>query len=652
MMYKTAITTVLLALLMSGCVTTEEDIEGLESSSSSTQSSRYSSSSFSSMMSSSSLSSSSSMLSSSSMSSENSSAIESSSSSSENNSSSSSSENNSSSSSSEVAAASSSSESNSSSSSSENNSSSSSVQSSSSSSTSSVDSKYSLNDRGLYLYSEPKESDEYVLEQLSDSEFNALSPNNQLIVADKLLSTLFFGYTLPELQTKIGSGLFLSTLQEDMKHSVTDRGAVESYILDETKFRQDIVSYKPMMTILTRFYAMDRLDAYFYKNWISYILTQTIMFSPAYELNSSHIPNITRVYNRLFTMLDANNSMSYITYQHVISDDNWRRFRSPEDNGREMMEIFLFDENDSKVPLAGQALQNWSLDKDHDTLVIGLDENREPISLFDTTVTNGHDFYRELVKSDQFFVGVTKRLVNFFFLDASSLEKDSIINAIVSSNPQTFQDITTQILFSKKYLLGNSHAKGAEELFYSLAKKMHYRHNNLTFYNLTRNLSLMNQASMKYKLGKGERVPLDTVSFAYYYKYIREQILRKRSNNDKIDDYVSWSRYGWSDPFVAYENFNYDPSDEIASLDSLIGYLFKSTISRDATVDELKLFREHMSSEQDATQLVYNFDMFVTYENNATKQTLERERRKGYVAVLVLDYISRLDTLYLHQEVK
>jgi len=83
--------------------------------------------------------------------------------------------------------------------------------------------------------------------------------------------------------------------------------------------------------------------------------------------------------------LQDDSTMAYSTYLHMISSDNWRRFRSPEDNGREMMEIYTLMFDDSKVPIAGKALQNWKLDRDNDTLVIGLNENTQELSLFNTT---------------------------------------------------------------------------------------------------------------------------------------------------------------------------------------------------------------------------------------------------------------------------
>ena len=326
--------------------------------------------------------------------------------------------------------------------------------------------------RGLTFYYKNIPSTDYTLKQLTNDSFNALDKAQKLQVADKLLSTLFFGYPLKELQEKIDSNNFIDTIRNGLDEERTDREWLENYILDEDKFRQYSSYNEPQaINILSRFYAMKDLDSYFLQNWVAYILTQTIMFSPAYELESTHTPDISGVYNRLVTMLKVESGMRYITYVHMMSEANWRRFRSPEDNGREMMEIYLFDMDDAHVPIAGQALKNWKLNTDNDTLEVSLNQNTKPLNLFGTTIYNGDDFYRELAKSDLFTKGVTQRLVDFFFPEASDTKKQQIATSIISSQPETWQDILLQIVFSEEYLLHNNRAKSAEETFFSLAKK-------------------------------------------------------------------------------------------------------------------------------------------------------------------------------------
>lgn len=511
--------------------------------------------------------------------------------------------------------------------------------------TASGDAKYSLEYKGLSFYKQDLSSSRYKLESLSDSEFNALDETEKLVVADKLLATMFYGYKLKELEELINSGVFITAVLKDLQSDTNDKGALEAKILDKNIFSQNSSSQQEAVSILTRFYAAENLDKYFFNNWVAYMLTQTIMFSPSYELESSHNPNIARVYNRIVTLLEEEAGMRYISYLHMMSEDNWRRFRSPEDNGREMLEIFTLDMNDSHVPIAGKALQNWKLDRDYDTLVIGLNENTQALNLFGTTIYTGEDFYREMVISNSFRYGVIKRVVNFLFVGYQESKLETITQSIVSSSPETWQDIFKQIIFSKEYLLNSTRAKSAEELLFSLMRKIDFKHRNSTFHYFKNDFEKMHQASMKYKLGKLTRVPLDTLSFATYHKTIRESVLLRRSNPNNVDDYSRWDRQGWSDSFLDNENFEYNYLNEEKSLESLINYIFRALIARGATSLELDMFKNHMLTEVDGEKvLLYQFDMFSARDN--------RDSYKRNIAMVVLDYISRVDALYTYKEVK
>jgi len=516
-----------------------------------------------------------------------------------------------------------------------------------------ADPKYDIQYKGLTLYHENKSPSIYTMKQLNDATFNLLNTSQKLQVANKLLATLFFGYPQKILKEKINSGNFIQEILSGLEEDKTDKAWLENYILDETYFTQYNRWNEPQaINILSRFYAMKHLDSYFLKNWTAYILTQTIMFSPAYELESTHTPNISSVYNRLVTFLNEDSGLRYITYVHMMSEDNWRRFRSPEDNGREMLEIFQLDMDDSHVPIAGKALQNWKLNTDSDTLEVSLNQNRQPLNLFGTIIVNGDDFYRELVKSPLFIKGVTQRLIDFFFPQSTPSKKNQIRDTIITSNPETWQDILLQIVFSEEYLLHSQRAKSAEETFYSLAKKLKFKHRKNTFYYLKEALDEMHQASMKYKLGKLKRVPLDTLSFAYYHKYIREEILLRRSNPEKVDIYDAWSRQGWDKSFTYFENFTSNSNDIINSLNNFINYIFQTIISRKANSEELQFFRNHMIYEEGGEKYFHwAFNMFDTYDD-PIKQSTAREERKRYIAYIVLDYISRLDRTYHFKEVK
>ncbi len=510
--------------------------------------------------------------------------------------------------------------------------------------------KYDIEYKELSFYKKIKPYEEYKLGLLNDNDFNALNEAQKLQVANKLLETLFFGYEYRVLQEKIDSGNFISNLMSDLGKNLSNSEEIENTITDRDKFYYTTSDYVPLETneILSRFYVMKKLDSHFLNHWISYILTQTIMFSPAQELESSQMPNIANVYNRIFTSLKDEEGMRFMTYIHMMSEDNWRRFRSPEDNGREMLELYLNDLDDNKVPLAAKALQNWKLDRRSFTLVVGLNENTKPIELFNTTIYNGDDFYRELVKSNQFTTGVTARLVDFFFPNADADKKANLTATIVSSKPETWQDILLQIVFSKEYLLHTNRAKSAEESFFSLTKKIDYKHFKYTFNTFRAELEKMNQASMKYKLGKLERVPLDTLSFVTYHSYIRERVLLLSSNPKYSDDYSSYARRGWSSSFIDNKNFTFDADDAVKTLESFVEYLFLSTLSRSATNKELTLFKEHMIKD---AKLTYTFNMLVTNKDKQVEDN-RRLRNKVNIASVVLNYISRLDSLYLLKEVK
>ena len=281
-----------------------------------------------------------------------------------------------------------------------------------SSNSAAADPKYSLEYDGLTLYAADMPFGSYRLESLSDSGFNELTDTQKRVVADKLLTTLYFGMPRDELEQLINAGTFITTIQTNITEEKNDLAQVEARLNDNGDEEEEFYfatwpkGTAEVSRILARFYVFEHLDSHYIDFWSAYVLTQNIMFSPAYELASSHAPNIERVYSTLVRNAQDETTARYGTFLHMIGDDNWRRFRSPEDNGREMLEIYLKNFDDTLVPLAGKALKNWRLDRDHDPLVVGLDANTEPLPLFGTTVTDGYDFYRELAKSSDFISGV------------------------------------------------------------------------------------------------------------------------------------------------------------------------------------------------------------------------------------------------------
>jgi hypothetical protein len=155
----------------------------------------------------------------------------------------------------------------------------------------------------------------------------------------------------------------------------------------------------------------------------------------------------------------------------------------------------------------------------------------------------------------------------------------------------------------------------------------------------------MHQAAMKYKLGKLERVPLDTLSFAWYHKYIRESILlRAVCGNEEENGYDNWNNYGWRPALLGNDRFAYNESDPEATLRSFITYIFEFLIHRPPDSGEMDMFLSAMLRDDGRYEWSYDFSAI-----NDTTGCYDRRER---TAKDVLDYLSRLSELYMFQEVR
>ena len=477
------------------------------------------------------------------------------------------------------------------------------------------------NYQGLKVFATPLSYAEYGLDSITDSEFNALTAENQRVVANKLLSLFFHGMPKTELDTLIASGKFISTIQTILETPNSDLISTEEHIEEQSYNSWEVNANREK--ILARLFSLDLGEDYL-KRWSAYVLTQTIMFSPANELETVDESEILNVYNRLVRLMDDDYSMGMITYLHMTSDDNWKRFRSPEDNGREMMEIFLFDFNDSHVPLAGIALQNWRLNLSDNELIIGLHQNEEPQELFDTTVTTGFDFYRELVKSSDFLPGVTTRLVNKYFNERTEEEQTEIISTIVNSNPSRFEDILLQIVFSKEFLFNTSKIKSIEESVFGVGKRISLVDSRAYFQYLRENMDHMHQSPMSYKLGRDTVVPIDTLSFAYYYDFMRRYVMVNR----QADTGNEWD-VGWQLEFISKD------IADTSTVNGFIDYLFLSVISREP-------------SDLERETLAY----YAVNDARGTYTDMSTYNDRSGVALIVMEYLARLTELYTFKSIE
>jgi len=493
---------------------------------------------------------------------------------------------------------------------------------------------------GITLKATPLSYDEFTLPRLTDDEFNSLSTEKKYKVATKLYSTLYYGTDMNDINTSIQSGTFISQIYDmfDQENSAAEVSDVEELIgqyYSATKNGQVIIP------ILARLFHLTPGKTYF-NHWAAYVLTQSILYSPGLELpNVKETDAYAVYYSNLVNELNTGSSLQWITFKHMISQSNWRRFKSPEDNGREMLEIYLYDMNDSHVPLAAQALQNWKLDRGSNTLVIEEGKgNTEPITnLFEgTTVTSGTDFYSSLVLQPDFLPTVTRRLVNIYFSTYTDTQKDDIVSQLVMSNPTAWTDLLKEIIYSKEYLLNSNRMRSFEELFLPIAKTVGWHPHSSSFFTLYDALDKMSQASMTYKLGRAVSAPLNTYSFAWMHKSLRDNLMTKFEKNSSFVSIAD----GWG----LKEIFAVIPdtlTTNVEVAEYMVHSLFISTIGRDATANELQMFKDLVDSDK------YDPDLFNSYGRlvltGSDNPDLDAKMR-GYIADLILDYISRLGETY------
>jgi len=496
---------------------------------------------------------------------------------------------------------------------------------------------------GITIDAAPLTYSQYGLVPLTDDEFNALPLEAQYKIAVKLYATLFYGTSKKELDGAIQSGIFISRTQAtfDQPNDPEELSAIEDHLYEYKGWGTGAV----MAPMLARLFHLSPGEAYLHR-WAAYILTQTILFSPAYELDTVYTVDAVNVYNSLVMDLDDGFSLQWVTFKHMMTDENWRRFRSPEDNGREMLEIFLMDFNDAHVPLAAKTLQNWQLDRQSNTLVITLDENTEPITtLFkDTTIYNGTDFYSTLVLQPGFLVTVCRRLVEIYFPTYTETEKNTIATQLANSHPTSWTGLLKQIVYSKEYLLHSQKTRTFEESFFPIAKTLDWHPHQYSFYRAYDRLEKMHQSTMKYKLGRKTEVPLDSQSFAWFHKTIRENIM---TNYENVTSFTSWDD-GWPLKEI-YRTLpdGIDTKEKIAT--HIIHTLFLPITGRDASPEEVRFLLDMIDSEKYDDTTFKNFHGYRLIGNNDPENDM---KERGYFATIVLDYLSRLSTVYSFEKIQ
>ena len=478
---------------------------------------------------------------------------------------------------------------------------------------------------------------------LSDEEFNSLGETDRIYVAKKLYATLFKGRSLPELQEEINSGTFMADFRELLSTEVPQPDLDKIEKPNEELFRDDTGGGDAITRkkgeadrVIISHMIYTRLGKSYYSDWMAFKLDQTILFSPGWEVDTMIMfPRfILSNFDRLRNSIHENRAIKDIVKEHMASIENWARFRSPEDNGREMLEIWLYDFDDSHVPLAAKALKNWKFytyyERPYDKYVfvdgVGDEENNETVYLLGRALRTGKGFFDAVVEHPDFIPTVVDRIVGRFFPTFSAERKAEITQAIVATKPKTFKDIFDAILFSKAYLLESDKVKTVEETVYGLIDTLDFTMGVYTVGAIKRSLHNMNQSIMTYKLGRDDKVPTDTISMNYYAKLVKELIL---SNRDESATYPN-------DNGINFENIEkrYDKS----SAASFLNDIFLDVLGREITSTELDELLHHFEK----TQIGYL----------ATNMAdISKPQCRQFMTMVAYDYMSRLSELYQYRKV-
>ena len=541
---------------------------------------------------------------------------------------------------------------------------------------------------------------------LTNSEFDSFSTVQKYQIANKLLSTLYKGVSVDEFfdveqgfisPMRKGGTNFLrdirvklaTNLDSEMRQSIDlqingDPDAVDNNGVPdsrEPKYRFD--RSRPKQIPLARIYEYP-LSRDTYSQWMALHLANTILFSPAEEIDSADITDVQNLFRRLDLSIMSGASIRSMIATHEKSVENWRRFRSPEDNTREMIEIYLglFD-RDEDVPRASKACQDLYLTDEAAGYKLAYTDypNDVPQLVLDNYVLNCNDFYDVVAAHPLVIPRVISVLVDYFFTGRSIEDRTKLVESIAESAPETFEEIFTAIIFSKEYLLHTERPKSFEENFLSAAARMNWQAHPDLFYGMTTGgggagrteLAEMGWPSMTLKLGRLAGIPLDSLSFANYHKGLREVLL--------LDKYrwgeplgVSRPEAPWPEPPEPLEegadaeeqaefreelnNYNQDLASLTAqervlydqdlaewqekmqiyrrveglSLNNLLDYLFLSVAERKA-------------NEAEKTALAQ------ILENNNYLKIIDSERfilpwYLDDIAQLVMDYLSRLPEIY------
>ncbi len=503
---------------------------------------------------------------------------------------------------------------------------------------------------------------------LTQQEFNALTPEQQYAVANKLYGTMFRGLSvedffdtsngittlspkssnfLAETKAKLETKLPQSEVDKDntIIDGIDSQGnpvaANAKYIFDD---------YRPLEIPLARIKEYPVSNQLFV-NWIAYFLTNTIMFSPAIEMDAPDQTDAQNMYRFLVTNIAANTGVRNIVKSNLSSLERWRVSRSAENQALEGLELYLGLFNDQTDTYnGGIACKDFYLTNANQGYMLARTDfpNTIPqLIMGQYYVTTCSDLSSVIAGSPLLMPRVVEVIVDYLMAGRSQADRISMTQAIVNSGATTFQDIFKEILFSKEYLLDTERSKSYEENLMPMLDRLKWdpaasypvnkyifeymaSKNDHTSSSNHMNMADMGWSTMIYKIGRPNGVPLDSQSFASYHKSMREDLLMKT---------YSYSGQKTGVPGLLYDgNGNVRPFISNLSLHDYIDFLFLTALNRKAT-----------TTEQTALTQVFDNDGYLKHNTDGTITI--PDYRYDDIASVTFDYISRLPEFYYFQAI-
>ncbi|MGB3666222.1 MAG: hypothetical protein WA963_04630 [Bermanella sp.] len=544
---------------------------------------------------------------------------------------------------------------------------------------------------------------------LSQQEFDALSPDEQFMVANKALSTMYRGLPADEF-FDLTQGLDQPVVQYDNFINRT-QVALQTKLKpsEELALEKDIFGIEDQPdteevdeSIPSRFRDLrnNRTDQIFlakahtypishdqFVHWMSYFLANTIMFSPALEMDSTDNQDVQRVLVYLQESLASGKDIRTVIRGWLNNLSRWRVSRSPENHALEMFELYLGVFNDSPEEQqntinGGIACNDLFLTDDaedyqlaRDTTQVGV---KVPLKVFDQYIYDCEGLYGVVAGHPLLIPRVVEVISNYFLDSMSSEKKRSVVNDVLSTGPETFEDVFLAVMFSKVFLLESERPKTFEENAFNFLHAMHWTPRSSEFGTLGKRVfnNLLNSTSsqiavekmgwsaMDYKIGRTPFLPMDVLSFASYHQAIRESVLLNNRafdgrNYPKTEDFTE-ALEPREPPFEIVDGGfyiagteNLKPELDALTLDEFIDFVFLTAMGRKATAVE----------REDLKAIGETRDHLRYYENDDGVEVLSLRRGNGGddelyeywtddFAEIMLDYMSRLPEFYYYRAVQ